>query len=62
MKFNSSDIRPDENINAESSFIGTAVASVEGSYTVLLDSSEKTEAVPRGVFRHDEPPCLSATG
>ncbi|MGI6742713.1 MAG: ribosome small subunit-dependent GTPase A [Eubacteriales bacterium] len=53
MKFNSSDIRPDENINAESSFIGTAVASVEGSYTVLLDSSEKTEAVPRGVFRHD---------
>ena len=53
MKFNSSDIRPDKNINAESSLIGTAVTSVEGSYTVLLDNSERTEAVPRGVFRHD---------
>jgi ribosome biogenesis GTPase len=53
MNFNSNGVQPDRNTSGESRLIGTAVTSADGSYTVLLDNSERTGAVPRGVFRHD---------
>ncbi|NLZ37342.1 MAG: ribosome small subunit-dependent GTPase A [Clostridiales bacterium] len=58
MIFNSNDGGSEKNAGAgmtsgENLLIGTAVTAVDGFYTVLLDSSEKAQAIPRGVFRHD---------